>query len=391
MKHLCCRTYRRIVIKIGSALLVDPQHGLRRTWLESIADDLHRLQQKQVQPILVSSGAIALGRILLARRHPELNLGRTSPLTLDESQAAASVGQIELSRAYAEVLNSRNIASGQILLTIEDTRQRQRYLNARATISKLLDWHAIPVINENDTVATSEIRYGDNDRLAARVASMMNADLLVLLSDVDGLYTQPPPESPDELFVSQHFMEHVESIDESIEAMAGGSSSPHGTGGMKTKIEAGRIATAAGTTMVISSGKPYHPIGRLMEGTRATWFAANSAPVSDRKKWIGGQLQPSGKVHVDAGAARAIRAGNSLLSSGVRAIEGPFRRGDTVAIICDEVEIGRGLIGYASEDANAVKGLSSEQIAGVLGAGRRTELIHRDNLVLHRQSETNSQ
>jgi glutamate 5-kinase len=383
VKRLCCRTYRRIVIKIGSALLVDRNHGLRRTWLESLADDLYQLQQQHVQPILVSSGAIALGRNLLARRHPELNLGRSSALTLEESQAAASVGQIELSRAYSEVLNSRNVASGQILLTIEDTRQRQRYLNARATVSKLLDWHAVPVINENDTVATSEIRYGDNDRLAARVASMMNADLLVLLSDVDGLYTQPPPETPSESFVAQHFVPQVETIDDAIVAMAGEASSPHGTGGMKTKIEAGRIATAAGTAMVISSGKSYHPIRNLMAGAPATWFAASANPISDRKKWIGGQLKPAGKVHIDAGAARAIRAGNSLLCSGVASIEGQFQRGDTVAIHCEDLEIGRGLIGYASADADSVKGLSSNQIADVLGAGRRTELIHRDDMVLH--------
>lgn len=378
------KNFKRIVIKIGSALLVDRETGLRTTWLEAMADDIQSLVAIGKEIIVVSSGAISLGRIVLKNRKDNPLDGIASGvLKLEESQAAAAIGQIELSRAYSEVLSRRGISSGQVLLTPGDTQARRRYLNARSTISTLLKWNSVPVINENDTVATAEIRYGDNDRLAARVATMMGCDLLILLSDVEGLCKQVPPENADASFLSANLIERVEKIDSTIEAMAGESKSDHSRGGMKTKIEAAKIATAAGTTLVITNGRKYHPLTELQRGAVATWFAKSPNPVTDRKKWIAGQLETKGRVTVDAGALKALRNGKSLLSAGVVLVEGEFERGDTVSVLdTTKNEVGRGLASYDSVDAKRIAGLKSEQITDLLGVASRSELIHRDDLVL---------
>jgi glutamate 5-kinase len=293
--------FRRIVVKVGSSLLVDAQAGrLHDAWLASLAEDLTWLHGERRDILVVSSGAIALGRAVLKLPN--------GPLKLEDSQAAAAVGQIALARTWTEVLAHHGITAGQVLVTLGDTEERRRYLNARSTIAKLLEWRAVPVINENDTVATSEIRYGDNDRLAARVANMASADLLVLLSDVDGLYDAPPGDGRDAKLVPL-----VERITPEIEAMAGAAGSELSRGGMQTKLEAGRIATAGGTHMVIASGRIAHPLRAIANGARCTWFLTPANPVTARKKWIAGALEPKGTLVIDAGAVAALRRGMSLL------------------------------------------------------------------------------
>ncbi len=363
--------FRRVVIKVGSSLLVERASGrLRVAWLETLADDIANLAAGGRDVLVVSSGAIALGRGVLAQP--------AGALRLEESQAAAAVGQIALARAYSEVLGRHGLTAGQILLTPGDTEERRRYLNARSTIATLLRLHAVPVINENDTVATSEIRYGDNDRLAARVATMVSADLLILLSDVDGLYSKPPAHHPD-----AELIETVERITPTIEAMAGAAASDHARGGMQTKLEAGRIATAAGTTMVIAGGHDEHPIRRISAGARCTWFVAEVNPVTARKRWILGHLETRGALAVDAGALKALRSGKSLLPAGVRRIEGHFQRGDAVAILApDGEEIGRGLVAYDAADAERIAGRNSREIEAILGFAGRAEMIHRDDMAL---------
>jgi glutamate 5-kinase len=365
---------RRIVVKIGSALLVDKGSGrIRSTWLNSLADDVAELRQEGREVVLVSSGAIALGRHIL-----KLPKG---PLQLEQSQAAAAVGQITLARSYQELFRARGLITAQVLLTLGDTEKRRRYLNARNTIDTLLAHGAIPVVNENDTVATSEIRYGDNDRLSARVASMISADALVLLSDVDGLYTSPPGTDPQ-----ARRLDVVRAITPEIEAMAGDAGTELSRGGMKTKIEAGRIALSAGTDMVIASGKVLHPLRALRDGVPCTWFLAPSDPVTARKRWIAGQLEPRGTVVIDPGAERALLAGKSLLPAGVTRVEGQFDRGDAVIIRNNSGrEIGRGLIAYAHDDAARIIGRRSSEITEILGHEGRSELIHRDNMVLNRK------
>ncbi|AXS38966.1 glutamate 5-kinase [Breoghania sp. L-A4] len=359
----------RIVVKIGSALLVEAGQ-LRRAWLEALADDLAALVARGCEVMIVSSGAIALGRGVLG-----LPAGA---LKLEESQAAAAVGQIALGHAYAEVLGERGMTAGQLLLTLGDTEERRRYLNARATIHMLCKLKAVPVINENDTVATSEIRYGDNDRLAARVATMASADTLVLLSDVDGLYTAPPALDPDARFV-----ETVERVTPEIEAMAGAAGSELSRGGMKTKIDAARIATNAGTTMVIASGKRLNPLAYVADGGRATWFTAQSTPATARKTWIAGHLETRGSVSVDAGAAKALGSGRSLLPAGVTAVKGGFQRGDAVCILNETGrEIGRGLVAYDHADAARLVGRNTNEIEAILGYAGRAVMIHRDDMVL---------
>jgi glutamate 5-kinase len=364
---------RRIVVKVGSTLLVDGDKGrLNRTWLESLAADVAGFRKRGQEIILVSSGAIALGR-----RHLDLGLGK---LKLEESQAAAAVGQIRLAHAYKELLDVHEIAVAQILLTLGDTEQRRRYLNARGTLNTLLALGAVPVINENDTVATAEIRYGDNDRLAARVAQMIGADCLVLLSDIDGLYTADPKEDPDAQFIAR-----VLEITPAIEAMAGGSTSDMGSGGMYTKIAAARIAVGAGCHLCISLGSEEHPLRRIGEGARCTWFVPNSTPVATRKQWIAGTLKPAGAISVDDGAVRALMGGKSLLPAGVTRALGRFDRGDTVSIIGpDGTEIGRGICAYSDVDAARIIGRKSADIEKVLGYRGRDEIVHRDDLVLLR-------
>jgi glutamate 5-kinase len=364
------KDFRRIVVKVGSSLLVDQAAGaLKRDWLNGLAADIAALHKDKRDLLVVSSGAIALGRAVL-----KLPAGA---LRLEEAQAAAAVGQIALARAWAEALGAHGLTAGQVLVTLGDTEERRRYLNARSTIAKLLEWRSVPVINENDTTATSEIRYGDNDRLAARVASMMSADLLVLLSDVDGLYDKPPAERD-----AKHIA-LVARITPEIEAMAGNPASELARGGMRTKIEAGKIATSAGTHMVIASGHVDHPLQAIVDAAPCSWFLTPANPVTARKKWIAGSLEPRGALVIDAGAVRALRTGKSLLPAGVIKVEGGFERGDAVLVRGpDGAEVGRGLIAYDAGDADKIKGRSSADILSILGFGGRTEMIHRDDLVL---------
>ena len=367
--------YRRITIKIGSALLVDKSGKLRAQWLAELAEDIATLKAEGREIVIVSSGAIALGRGLLGLS--------ALALTLEQSQAAASAGQIALSQAWADALGKHGIVTGQILITPNITEERRYYLNARTTIQTLLGLGAIPIINENDSVATAEIRYGDNDRLSARVATMIEADLLVLLSDIDGLYTAPPAKDPSATHIPV-----VEAITPAIEAMAGGAASHLSRGGMTTKVEAGKIATLAGTAMIIAKGTEDHPLRRLTEGGLHTLFKPATTRAQSRKRWIMGTLAVAGTVQVDAGAARALTQGRSLLPIGVTRITGAFERGDTIAVLNpDGREIARGLVGLDSEDARLVMGKRSDTIVALLGMDSRAELVHRDNLVLTGSAE----
>ena len=362
---------RRIVVKVGSALLVDPASGrVNRAWLATLVEDLLRLRQRGQQVILVSSGAIALGR----RR-----LGLPSgTLRLEESQAAAAVGQIRLAHAYKELLEDHGVTVAQVLLTLEDSERRRRYLNARATLEALLAHGALPVINENDTVATAEIRYGDNDRLAARVAQMAVADCLVLLSDVEGLFSADPKRDPRAQIVPE-----VRHIGPEIEAMAGRTASALGSGGMATKILAAKIAVAAGCHMCIAAGGHPHPLRRIEEGAACTWFVPSATPAAARKQWIAGTLQPAGAISIDAGALRALADGRSLLPAGVTATRGRFDRGDTVSVLAaDGTEVARGIVAYSDADAARIIGRRSSEIEALLGFRGRDEMIHRDDLVL---------
>jgi len=371
MKAPSLTDFRRIVVKVGSSLLVDASAGrLQHDWLNALAADIAALHKQGRDVLVVSSGAIALGRSVL-------KLPRGA-LKLEDSQAAAAVGQIALARTWAEVLGRHGITAGQVLVTLGDTEERRRYLNARSTIAKLLEWKSIPVINENDTVATSEIRYGDNDRLAARVASMASADLLVLLSDVDGLYDAPPGAGRNAKLIPL-----VPRITAEIESMAGASGSELSRGGMQTKIEAAKIATTAGVHMVIASGRIEHPLQAIAEGAPCTWFLTPANPVTARKRWIAGSLEPKGTLTLDAGAVKALRAGKSLLPAGITRIDGVFERGDAVVIRGpDGAEIGRGLVAYDAAEADKIKGKPSGAIAQILGFDGRAEMIHRDDMVL---------
>jgi glutamate 5-kinase len=362
----------RVVIKIGSALLVNESRGeLKRDWLKALCADIAALKTEGKDVILVSSGAVALGR-----RH----LGLSGKLKLEEKQAAAAIGQIRLAGAYQEMLAGFGIAGAQILLTIGDTEQRRRYLNARGTINTLLSFGAIPVINENDSVATSEIRFGDNDRLAARVAQMAGAELLLLLSDIDGLYTADPRRDP-----AAQFIPEVEAVTPQIEAMAGTARVGYGSGGMITKLKAAKICTAAGCHMAILNGTVEHPIQRYRETGRGTWFKAAATPLASRKLWISGILLPLGTITIDTGAVTALKKGSSLLHAGVKAVEGAFSRGDPVRVVDTQGrEIARGLSAYDSADAERLKGHKTAEIEAILGYSGRVELIHRDDMVLSR-------
>jgi glutamate 5-kinase len=363
--------FRRIVVKVGSSLLVDAKAGrVNEKWLTALAQDIAALHGEGRDVLVVSSGAIALGRSVLKLK--------PGALKLEDSQAAAAVGQIALARIWAEVLGAHAITAGQVLVTLGDTEERRRYLNARSTIAKLLEWRAVPVINENDTVATNEIRFGDNDRLAARVATMTSADLLVLLSDVDGLYDAPPGPG-----IAANLIPVVSHITAEIEGMAGVAASALSRGGMQTKIEAGKIATTAGTHMVIASGKIAHPLDAIAKGGRCTWFLTPANPVTSRKKWIAGSLEPRGTVSIDAGAVRALHGGKSLLPAGVVRVEGAFQRGDAVVIRGpDGAEVGRGLVAFDAIEAEKIRGKTTSAITGILGFSGRSELIHRDDMVL---------
>ena len=361
--------HRRVAIKIGSALLVGPD-GLRAEWLASVAADIAAMRSAGQDVIVVSSGAIALGRSVAG-------LGLRA-LRLEEAQAAAAIGQIALARAWSEALGRHGLVSGQVLLALTDTENRRRYLNARATMGTLLKLGAIPIVNENDAVATDEIRYGDNDRLAARVAVMAGADAVLLLSDVDGLYTSNPATDPR----ARHLPE-VAAITPDIEAMAGGAASALSRGGMRTKVEAAKIATSGGAALLIADGRGGHPIRALGDGALCTRFAALDAPNPARKAWIGGHLDAAGTLVVDEGAVRALRSGRSLLPAGVTRVDGTFQRGDTLVIAGpDGVEVARGLAAYDSGEARAVAGLRSEQIEDALGYPPRSAMVHRDDMAV---------
>ncbi|MGH6829196.1 MAG: glutamate 5-kinase [Rhizomicrobium sp.] len=358
-----------VVVKVGSSLLVDGD-GFRRDWLQSLCQDVAALRNAGARAILVSSGAIALGRNLLKLERGELRL--------EESQAAAAAGQVRLARAYSDLLGKEGLVAAQILLTLGDTEERRRYLNACATLKTLLDLGAVPVINENDTVATAEIRFGDNDRLAARVASMMGADKLILLSDVDGLYSADPARDG----AATHIPE-VAAITAEVEAMAGDSISGVGRGGMTSKVIAAKIATGAGCDVIIAKGKSHAPLTALAQGTRHTVFRANLSPALARKRWIAGGLKPHGILVIDEGAVRALHDGKSLLPAGVRQVDGRFERGDAVLIKDRKgLEIGRGLIAYNASDAERIAGKRTVEIEAILGYRGRDEMVHRDDLAL---------
>jgi glutamate 5-kinase len=367
------RSAKRLVVKIGSALLVDEDSGdLRRDWLDALADDVAAFHKRGQQILLVSSGAIAVGR----RR---LGLTRKDrALRLEEKQAAAAAGQIRLAHAYEQALARHGIIVAQILVTPDDTEERRRHLNARNTLMQLLSFGAIPVINENDTVGTAEIRFGDNDRLAARVAAMVSADALVLLSDIDGLYERDPRTD-----AAARRLPEVAVITPEIEAMAGAAPVGYSSGGMVTKLQAAKIATASGCRMAIADGRALHALKSLEDGAACTWFLAAATPMTARKTWIAGALNPVGSIGVDAGAERALREGRSLLPVGVCAVAGRFERGDAVSIVTvDGREIGKGLSAYSSDDAALIAGHNSREIEAILGYRGRGEMIHRDDLVL---------
>ncbi len=362
---------RRLVVKIGSALLVDEDSGdIRRNWLDGLADDVAALKSRGVEVMIVSSGAIAVGR-----RH--LGLAQRS-LKLEEKQAAAATGQIRLAHAYQETLARHGITVAQVLLTPEDTEERRRHLNARSTVAQLLKLGAVPVFNENDTVATEEIRFGDNDRLAARVAQMASADTLVLLSDIDGLYTADPRRDAE-----AKRLDEVREITPAIEAMAGAAGTAYASGGMVTKLAAAKIALAAGCRMAIARGTIANPLATLDRGAACTWFVPSTGPKTARKRWIAGSLRPVGWLTVDDGALAALARGKSLLPAGVRAVAGDFQRGDPVVVRSAEGrEIARGLSAYSAADVRQIMGHKSADIARILGYRGRDEVIHRDDLVL---------
>jgi len=362
---------KRLIVKIGSALLVDQESGgIRRQWLDALADDVAALRKRGADVILVSSGAIAVGR-----RHLGLETGA---LKLEEKQAAAATGQIRLAHAYQETLARHDITVAQVLLTLGDTEERRRHLNARSTLNALLKFGAVPVINENDTVATSEIRFGDNDRLAARVAAMISADTLVLLSDIDGLYTADPRKDKS----ATHIPEITEMSAE-IEAMAGEAPAGYSSGGMVTKLAAARVAMSAGCRMAIADGRIMNPLQAILDGGQCSWFVPASEPKTARKRWIAGSLKPAGKITVDAGALSALKSGRSLLPAGIVKVEGKFERGDAVIVADpDGNEVARGLCAYSARDAERIMGHKSREIADLLGFRGRDEMIHRDDLVL---------
>ena len=365
------RQAQRLVVKIGSALVVDQANATPRTlWLAGIASDIKGLRDRGVDVIVVSSGAIALARPVLGLRRKRLKL--------EEKQAAAAVGQIQLAQAWSQALSTVGLTAAQLLLTPDDTEDRRRYLNARATLETLLGLGCIPVINENDTVATAEIRFGDNDRLAARVAEMVGADQLILLSDIDGLYTADPRHDPSATHIPV-----VEALTPEIEAMGGEPPPGYSSGGMRTKLVAARIATQAGCAMAIAIGNKPHPLADLENGARCTWFLPAPEGRNARKRWIAGALSPLGTFTVDAGAARALAAGKSLLPAGVRDVRGTFGRGDAVTIEGpDGTALAKGLSAYASDDAQRIAGHRSERIVSILGWRGRDEIVHRDDLVL---------
>jgi glutamate 5-kinase len=370
MAALSLADFRRLVVKVGSSLLVDDNGELDRAWLDTLAHDVAALQNDNHELIVVSSGAIAIGSSVLG-----INKRRAR---LEELQAAAAAGQVQLVHAYQEALGRHGIAAAQVLLTPEDTENRRRFLNARGTLGRLIEGSIIPIVNENDTVATDEIRYGDNDRLAARVAQLVMADALILLSDVDGFYTADP--------ATDDTAEHipvVRRITDAMQAMAGETRSDVGSGGMATKVQAARIATHAGCSTIIASGQIEHPLDALSTGARCTMFRPEGTPAAARKQWLAGVLEVRGEMAIDRGAVDALQNGKSLLPVGVVGVTGSFRRGDVVRICGpDGSELGRGLAEYSDQEASHIVGCRSEEIEEKLGYRGRAEMVHRDDLVM---------
>jgi len=362
---------RRLVVKIGSALIVDDKGDIRQDWLESVADDIATLRQRGVESIVVTSGAVAIGR-------KALGLARTKSLRIEEKQGAAAIGQIRLVETWRAALARHGIIAAQILVTPDDTESRRRHLNARATLTALLGMGAVPIINENDTVATAELRFGDNDRLAARVAQMASADTLVLLSDIDGLYTADPRRDPTAVHIPT-----VPELTQEIEAMAGEARPGISSGGMVTKLAAAKIATAAGCRMAITDGRAHHPLSGVLAGARATWFSPSAELRTARKRWIAAHVSVEGHVVVDDGAVKALASGKSLLPAGVTQVTGDFDRGGLIGVTSkDGREIARGLSNYSADEARALAGRHSGLSESILGYRGREELIHRDDLVL---------
>jgi glutamate 5-kinase len=362
---------KRLVVKIGSALIVDAGGDIRQSWLETVADDIAHLRKSGVDAIVVTSGAVAIGRRVLG-------LARTRVLRIEEKQAAAAIGQVRLVEAYRAALARHGIIAAQVLVTPDDTEARKRHLNARATLTALLDFGAVPIINENDTVATAELRFGDNDRLAARVAQMASADTLVLLSDIDGLYTADPRRDASAIHIPE-----VTELTSAIEAMAGEARPGISTGGMVTKLAAARIAMTAGCRMAITDGHTPHPLAALLTGARATWFLPSAEPLTARKRWLAAHLSVGGHVVVDDGACRALDSGKSLLPAGIKEVTGQFERGDLIGVRgLDGREIARGLTAYTADEARALAGRHSGLSEAILGYRGREELIHRDDMVL---------
>jgi len=371
LAHTQLHTARRLVIKIGSSLLVDKDGKLRRDWLMSLGRDIASIKARGQDVIIVTSGSIALGF---------RDLGCSArPTQLDDLQAAAALGQVGLIAAYGDALAPHGLKPAQLLITLGDFENRKRYLNARATVSSLMQAGVVPIFNENDTVATAEIRFGDNDRLAARVAQMLHADLLVLLSDIDGLYSENPADNPDAPFIP-----HVRQINDSIAAMAAPAQSGGiGSGGMVSKLEAAKYAVGAGCAMIIMDGRDTAPLTRLKDGARCTVFDAEGSPLDARKRWIRGLMSPRGFLHIDSGALAALTDGKSLLPVGVTQLAGSFQRGDLVALIGpDDTTIGQGLAAYASDEATQIIGRKISDIVDILGHGGRSALVHRDDLVM---------
>lgn len=362
---------KRVVIKIGSSLVADLANAqVRHAWMQSVAADIAQLHAQGKEIILVSSGAVALGR-------PRIGLG-VEALDLSEKQAAAAAGQPLLMQAWADAFTPHGIGVAQLLLTLEDSEDRRRYLNARTTFTTLLSHRLIPIVNENDTVATAELKFGDNDRLAARVAVMVSADTLVLFSDIDGLYTADPRKDT----AAQHIA-RVDALDQTILAMGGGAASATSNGGMKTKLDAAQMTLSAGCHMLIAKGEPLHPVQAVLDGTRCTWFVANTRPQLARKHWIATSVHARGGVVIDEGAERALTQGKSLLPAGVVKVHGAFGRGDTIAVTnLTGTLLARGITAYASDEAQKIMGKKTSAIADILGYAGRDTLIHRDDLAL---------
>ena len=354
-----------IILKIGSSNLVDSKGKLKEKWLQSLAKDIKKLKKKGKEFVIVSSGAIALGKNYLKVKQKNIKI--------EMSQALASIGQIHLTNIYRKIFEKNKIKIGQILISLDDTEQRRRAINAKRTFENLFKLGAVPIVNENDTTATSEIKYGDNDRLAARVAQIISANILVIFSDVDGLYSSSE---------NKKIIKEVSNIDEKIYSFVKNKKNYYGSGGMKTKLEAAKICMNAGCHMAITNGKHINPLSKLLKENICTWFLPKVSTLDARKKWIISSIGSNGKIYIDNGALRALRNGKSLLSAGITKVEGTFSKGDNILIVDnDGKESARGLTSFSSEEINKIKGLKSDQIEKILGYSSKSEIIHRDDMV----------